>query len=70
MFLMHTNENTRLKVYRQELADKYLQALARRDLARARELFNLRRRVLRAILLRQEWSTGDPVRAAEHIPLS
>ncbi|HUE75470.1 MAG TPA: hypothetical protein VMP10_01480 [Chloroflexota bacterium] len=67
---MHRNEIIRLKIYRQELADKYLEALTHRNLTRARELFDLRRRVLRAVLLRQEWSTGDPIRSAEHVPLS
>ena len=45
----------RLRAYNQELTGQYLAALRRRDNDEARRLFDLRRRVRRAILLREEW---------------
>ncbi|MGH2458599.1 MAG: hypothetical protein ACRDIY_06995 [Chloroflexota bacterium] len=47
----------RLRAYQQELSGLYLRALRRHDQDEARRLFELRRRVRRAILLREEW--GD-----------
>ena len=45
----------RLRAYHTELSDLYLRALRRGDQDEARRLFELRRRVRRAILLREEW---------------
>jgi len=45
----------RLRAYHTELSGLYLRALRRRDQDEARRLFELRRRVRRAILLREEW---------------
>lgn len=45
----------RLRAYYAELSDLYLRALRRGDQEEARRLFELRRRVRRAILLREEW---------------
>lgn len=45
----------RLRAYQRELANLYLEALRRRDLDEAQRLFDLRRRVRRTILIREEW---------------
>ena len=45
----------RLRAYHKELSSLYLQALRCRDQAEARRLYDLRWRVRRAILLREEW---------------
>jgi hypothetical protein len=46
----------RLRAYRRELEAEYVQAIARRDVERARRLRERRRSVQRAILLREEWA--------------
>lgn len=45
----------KLRAYHRELKSRYLAALRRRDLAQARAVYDLRRRVRRAILLREEF---------------
>jgi hypothetical protein len=45
----------RLRAYNRELTGQYLAALRRRDCDEARRLFDLRRRVRRAILIHEEW---------------
>lgn len=45
----------RLRAYNQELIGQYVQALRRRDQAEARRIYDLRRRVRRAIVIREEW---------------
>jgi hypothetical protein len=46
----------RLRAYHRELIGAYLGALRRRDVALARRIFDLRRRVRRNILIREEWN--------------
>jgi len=45
----------KLRAYNCALKGQYLAALRRRDLDRARRVFDLRRRVYRAILLKEEY---------------
>ena len=68
---MYTTEKTeiaKLRAYRRELDGLYAAALAARDHRRARALADTRRRVKRAILLREEWSgaaAGERVTIAD-----
>ncbi len=55
MYTTKTSEIAKLRAYRSELDGLYAAALARRDLARARALHDLRRRVRRAVLLYEEF---------------
>ncbi len=59
MYTARKSEIAKLRAYRKELDDLYAGALARRDLDRARAIRDLRRRVHRAVLLHEEWQTGD-----------
>jgi hypothetical protein len=58
MYTARQNPLARLRAYYRELNGVYLKALRRRDAVQAREIFELRRRVRRDILLREEWSDG------------
>lgn len=62
MFLVHKKELSRLRAYRRELAGKYVESLRTHDRDRSRQLFELRRRVVRAILIHEEWA-GEPIPA-------
>jgi predicted metal-dependent phosphoesterase TrpH len=55
MYTTKKSEIARLRAYRAELEEHLGVALARRDLERARSLQDLRRRVIRAILLHEEF---------------
>ncbi len=46
----------RLRTYRRELEEEYVQAIRRRDVELARRLLDRRRSVQRAILIREEWA--------------
>jgi hypothetical protein len=46
----------RLRAYHRELIGVYLGALRRRDVTLALRVFDLRRRVRRSILIREEWN--------------
>jgi hypothetical protein len=55
---MYTGRSTplaRLRAYHRELSDIYVRELRRHAYRAARNVFELRRRVRRAILLREEW---------------
>lgn len=55
---MYTTQKTplaKLRAYDQELTTRYLQAIRRHDLEEAHRLYDLRRRVRREVLVRQEW---------------
>lgn len=55
---MYTAEKTplaKLRAYHRELTQLYLEALRRHDQDSAHRLFDIRRRVRRAILIREEW---------------
>jgi hypothetical protein len=55
---MYTSLRTplaKLRAYHRGLGDRYADALRLRAFARARAVYDLRRRVRRAILLREEW---------------
>lgn len=45
----------KLRAYNRALKGQYLAALQRRDFDRARRVFDLRRRVYRAILIKEEY---------------
>ncbi len=60
MYTSKTTDIAKLRAYRRELDAEYAAALARRDLPRARALHALRRRVHRAVLIREEWELGEP----------
>jgi len=65
MYTAKTSEIAKLRAYRRELDGLYVAALARRDLPRARAIYGLRRRVLRAILVHEEWQPAElPAEAA------
>lgn len=48
----------KLRDYNRALKGHYLAALRRRDLAQARRVYELRRRVYRAILITEEYCVG------------
>jgi len=55
---VYTSQKTplaKLRAYHKELTDLYLEALGRRDEPTARRIYELRRRVWRAVLIREEW---------------
>lgn len=59
---MYTTKSTalaKLRAYQDELRDLYAEALRRRDFERARTLYELRWRVRRSILIREEWCRED-----------
>ncbi len=65
MYTAETTDLAKLRAYRHELEALYAAAIARRDSARAKQIYDLRRRVIRSILVREEWevpgqSVGDP----------
>jgi hypothetical protein len=64
VYLSRRRPLARLRAYRDELGSLYVLALRRRDLARARRIFDLRRRVHRAILLCEEFLTEELGQAA------
>ncbi len=55
MYTAQKNPLARLRAYQGELTGLYQEALRRHDRREARRLFDLRRRVRRAILIREEW---------------
>jgi hypothetical protein len=55
VYTAKTTALAKLRAYHQELVAVYLLALRCHDYVRARDVFNLRRRVRRAILIREEW---------------
>jgi hypothetical protein len=59
VYLSRRRPLARLRAYRHELGQRYVVAVRRRDLPQARQLFDLRRRVHRAILLCEEFLTED-----------
>jgi len=59
VYLSRRRPLARLRAYRRELGQLYAVALRRRDHTRARQLFELRRRVHRAILLGEEFLTDE-----------
>ena len=60
MYTTGKSEIARLRAYRAELEEHCTAALAKRDLARASALRDLRRRVIRAILLHEEFHSSGP----------
>ncbi len=58
MYTARKSEIAKLRAYRQELDALYARALTRRDPSRAQAIYDLRRRVHRAILVREEWEAG------------
>ncbi len=61
MYTTKKSEIARLRAYRAELEERYVGELLRRDDERARALRDLRRRVVRAILLYEEFHpSGAP----------
>jgi hypothetical protein len=65
MYTTRKSEVAKLREYKRELDHLYGEALAQHDLPRAKSLHALRRRVLRAILIHQEWENRP---AAESRP--
>lgn len=60
---MYTSVKTdiaRLRAYRRELDARYVAAINRHDAGRAREIHGLRRRVLRSLLLHEEFAPVAP----------
>ncbi len=55
MYTARKSEIAKLRAYRKELEELYAGALAHHDRHRARALYELRRKVLRAILVYEEW---------------
>jgi hypothetical protein len=55
MYTSMTTTLSKLRAYHRGLSAQYYDALRRRNVARARRLYDLRGRVWRAILLREEW---------------
>lgn len=68
MYTTQTAEIAKLRAYRRELDALYASALTHHDPARARALYELRRRVHRATLVREEWEAGRPAVAAPPRP--
>ena len=60
MYTRQHGELPRLRAYHRELAERYHQAIGRRDWARARRLYDLRRRVWVAIRWHEEWLGAPP----------
>ena len=55
MYLAEKAPLARLRAYQRDLTGLYLAALHRQAQPEARRLYDLRRRVRRAILIREEW---------------
>lgn len=55
MYTAQKSPLARLRAYHAELTGLYQEALRRHDQREARRLYDLRRRVRRAILIREEW---------------
>jgi hypothetical protein len=67
---MYTSQKTdlgKLRRYRVEVAERYEAALRRHDLPEARLLFDLRRRVYRAILLHEEFHVSPEPVVPDHL---
>ena len=60
MYTRQHGELPRLRAYYRELTEHYHHAIGRRDWARARRLFDLRRRVGVAIRWHEEWLGAPP----------
>jgi hypothetical protein len=58
VYTSRTTPLARLRTYYRELVGEYVRALRRRDYALARQVYDLRRRVRRDILIREEWDDG------------
>jgi hypothetical protein len=58
MFTSRQTPLGKLRAYYRGLGGRYGDALRHRDFARARFVYDLRWRVLRAILVREEWCVG------------
>lgn len=68
MYTSKTTEIAKLRAYRQEVGVLYADALRRRDRERALALAESRRRVVRAILLYQEYNvehSPEPIGVAD-----
>ncbi len=55
MYTVQRTPLAKLRAYQGELTSLYQAALRRHDQREARRLYELRRRVRRAMLIRQEW---------------
>ncbi len=55
MYTAQATALAKLRAYHRELENVYLAALRRHDYVRASAVFQLRWRVRRAILIREEW---------------
>jgi hypothetical protein len=58
VYTARTTPLGKLRTYYRELVGEYVRALRRRDYALARQVYDLRRRVHRDILIREEWDDG------------
>jgi hypothetical protein len=58
MYTARTTPLGKLRTYYRELVGEYVRALRRRDFVTARQVYELRRRVRRDILIREEWDDG------------
>ena len=60
MSTRHRGTRPRLRAYHRELTERYQQALARRDWAGARRIYDHRHRVWVALLQHEEWNGVPP----------
>ena len=60
MYTRHRGTRPRLRAYHRELTARYQQALARRDWAGARRIYDHRHRVWVALLQHEEWHGAPP----------
>lgn len=67
MYTTEKSEIAKLRAYRRELDERYGAALLRRDWTAAYRIRDVRQRVIRAILLYQEWH-ADP--SAQPLPIA
>jgi|GEM_PF-2328225 hypothetical protein len=61
MYTARKTELGRLRTYERELGARYAEAVLRRHFDEAKALYERRRDVRRAILLREEWQGDDGV---------